>query len=584
MKSFFKMVLAALLALVLFSVMTFFLLVGWIAGLATRNLPRVKAGSVLVVDLGEHFAEQRQPFSISLPSGQAERNVPGLYELIQLIHRAQDDKRIRGIYLQAGSNANGFAASQEIRRALQAFRSSGKFILAYGDQIPEKAYWVASVADQVYANPQGGLSWAGFHVEYLFLKGALDKLQIEPQIFYAGKFKSATEPLRTDRMTEENRLQTREWLQDIYGQYLTTVAAARGTDSATLRRWADEGTIQTARDALDHHLLDGLKYEDEVHDLIRQRLGLGSKEKISFVPVGQYAEVGVPRLHGGDLVALIFAEGDIVDGRGGPGRIASAQYTDLIRQARLDDRIKAIVLRINSGGGSSLASEKIWRELFLARQAKPVVVSFGDLAASGAYYLSCGADSLFAEPATLTGSIGVFGVIPNLETFFRNKLGVTFDGVKTSPSADAGSFYRPLSLQEKKQFQADIDRIYRVFKERVAAGRHRDTAYVETVAQGRVWTGNRGAELGLVDRFGGIGEALDCAARMAHLKSYRVQEYPAVRTFLEQLLGTDGLVDEDAAIRRELGEQNFAVYQAFLRVREMTGGVQARLPFQFFIH
>lgn len=584
MKSFFKIFFASLLALIVFTLIIFFFVVGWIGGVASKNAPKVDPQSVLVIDLGQHYAEQEQDYPFSIVSGDFEKNTPGLYDVLRLVKKAKTDQHISGIYLLANGNGNGFAASHELRQALQDFKTSGKFIIGYGDMMTEKAYGIANIADKLYANPQGYVEWSGFHVEYLFLKGTLDKLQIQPQIFYAGKFKSATEPFRTDKMTPENKLQTTAWLSDIYNDFLRTTSEARNIDTALLHQWANDGAIQNAQDAYRYKLVDGLKYDDEVKDEIKKRIGIGKYDKINFISINKYAATGGFKKLTGDRIALIYAEGDIVDGKGGQGKIGGETYLQLIHKARLDKSIKAIVFRINSGGGSSLASEKIWRELSLAKKEKPVVVSFGDVAASGGYYISCAADSIFTEPTTITGSIGVFGIIPNMEAFFKNKLGVTFDGVKTSPSADAGSIYRPLTEKEKHMMQAQIEQIYTQFKQRVAEGRRKDTAYIESIAQGRVWTGQRAVELGLADHFGGIQQAVDCAARLAKLKDYRVKEYPVQQSFIDQLLGLDDEYSRSNAIRKEIGEENYRIYDEIQQVREMTNTVQARLPFRFFIH
>ena len=390
------------------------------SGLASKEKPRVEAKSVLVLDLSQDFKEQQVESPLSGFSSNDEMDVPGLYDVVRLINKAKEDKNIAGIYIIANSNPNGFANSEDIRNALLNFKASRKFIIASGDVISQKAYYVADVADKIYLNPSGMLEWVGFNVDYVFLKGALDKLEIQPEIFYAGKFKSATEPFRTDKMTPENKLQTTVWLNSLYNQFLIKASASRNIDTATLHKLANEGKIQTAQDALDNKLVDDLKYDDQVKDEIKNRLGLGKYDKINFISINKYAKAGGFKRSGSDQIALIYAEGDIIDGSTDQrGMIASENYMKLIRKARLDKTIKAIVFRVNSGGGSSLASENIWRELSLAKQEKPVVVSFGDVAASGGYYISCAADSIFAEPNTITGSIGVFGIIPNMESFSK---------------------------------------------------------------------------------------------------------------------------------------------------------------------
>ncbi len=444
MGNFFKIFFASLLALIIFTVIVVFFLIGWIGGLASKKTPTVETKSVLVLNLAQHYKEQEQNDPLSSISGDDEKNVPGLYDVVRLLKKAESDKNVNGIYIEANNNANGFAASEEIRNALKAFKKSGKFIIAHGDVISQKAYLVADVADKLYANPVGGVEWDGFNVTYAFLKGTLDKLEIQPQIFYAGRFKSATEPLRTDKMTPENKLQTSVWLGDLYSNFLVQAAEVRKIDTARLHQLANEQKIQNSKDAFEYKLVDGLKYDDEVKDELKKELGLGKHDKINFISINKYAAAGGFKRYTGERIALIYAEGDIIDGNGDNGSIGSDDYIKMIRKARLDQSIKAIVFRINSGGGSSLASENIWRELFLAKKEKPVVVSFGDVAASGGYYVSCAADSIFAQPTTITGSIGVFGIIPNMQNFFKNKLGVTFDGVKTADHADAGTPYRPL--------------------------------------------------------------------------------------------------------------------------------------------
>jgi protease IV len=581
MKSFFKIFFASLLALVIFSLIIFFMLMGWITGLASKETPRVAAKSVLVLDLSQNFKEQKVENPLSTISASDEIDKPGLYDVIRLLNKAKDDKNISGIYIIANSNPNGFSSSEEIRNALLDFKTSKKFIVAHGDVMSQKAYYIAGVADKLYLNPTGFLEWIGFNVDFVFLKGTLDKLEIQPQIFYAGKFKSATEPFRTDKMTPENKLQTTAWLNDLYNHFLLKASADRKIDTATLHQLANEGKIQTAQDALDSKLVDALKYDDQAKDDVKARLGVGKYDKINFISINKYAKTGGFRKTGNEKIALIYAEGDIVDGKGDQGMIGSEDYMKLIRRARLDKTIKAIVFRVNSGGGSALASENIWRELSLAKQEKPVVVSFGDVAASGGYYISCAADSIFAEPNTITGSIGVLGIIPNMQAFFKNKLGVTFDGVKTGEYADAGVL-RPLSENEKKMFQHSIDIIYEQFKKRVADGRKKDVDYVDSIAQGRVWSGDDAIQVGLVDRFGGLQDAVNCAARMAKVSNYRLREFPETQNIFDRILGSSS--DNSARIKAELGEENFKIFQEVMRIKQVGNTPQARLPFQFFIH
>jgi len=579
MGGFFKTFLAAFVALVVFTFIAVLILLGIVGGLTSSSKPEIGGKAVLLLDLGQSFREQIQANPLAELGASDQYDEPGVYDLVRLVRYAKEDTAIKGIYLKCNNNANGFATSEEIRTALVDFKRSGKFIYAYGDVIPQKAYYIANMADKIYCNPKGGVEWKGYAAEMTFLKGALDKLEIEPQIFYAGKFKSATEPLRETKMTEANRLQLTELLNDLFDRLLANTALSRNLDSAQLRTCVNEHLIQYPNDALRYRLVDGLRYDDEIREEIRERLKGDKHGSINFISTGKYAKAVDYKASGKSRIALIYAEGDIVDGKGDRDQIGSDTYRTLIRKARLDTTIKAIVIRINSGGGSSLASENIWRELTLAKKEKPVVVSFGDVAASGGYYLSCNADSIFAQPNTITGSIGVFSVVPNMQNFFKNKLGITFDGVKTAPQADALTATRPLTPLQKNYLQSEIDSIYHDFKSRVAEGRKRSIGYVDSIAQGRVWSGERALKLGLVDRLGSTQDAVNCAARMAKIRDYRLKEYPEPRNFIEMLLGDYKKSARIQAVKEELGEEGFKTYLTIKKVKAMVGVTQARLPF-----
>src|SRR6187455_2555590 len=328
---------ASLLALIIFSVIGFFLFLVLIAGLTKSDAPLVEKNSVLVINIGQVFQEQNQESPLAVLSSNDELSVPGVYDVVRLIQKATKDEKIKGIYLQSGLNPNGFATSEEIRNALLAFKKSGKFIIAYSEMMNQKSYHVANVADKVYVNPKGFFDWAGFSSELLFLKGTLEKLDIEPQIFYAGKFKSATEPLRTDKMTPENKLQTSVWLGDLYAHFLLKAAEERKIDTATLHQFANEATIKTPQDAVDKKLIDAVKYDDEVKDEIKEKLNLGKYDKINFISINSYFKAGSYKKTSGERIALIYAQGNIIDGGGDQqGQIASAEYIKLIRKARLD--------------------------------------------------------------------------------------------------------------------------------------------------------------------------------------------------------------------------------------------------------
>jgi protease IV len=578
MRSFFKIFFASLLSLIIFTVLAFFVVVGLAASLTKKGKPDIETKSVLVLDLSKDYKENVVESPLNAFS--EETDVPSLYQLIQLIHHAKTDNNVEGIYIKADNNSNGAASNNEIRRALVDFKTSKKFIIAHGDVMSQQAYFIASVADKVYVNPTGIFEWSGYSVTLPFLKGTLEKLGIQTQIFYAGKFKSATEIFRTDKMTPENRLQTTVMVNGMYGYFLNTVAGSRGVDTSTLRLLANTAAIQTPGDAVKAKLVDAVKYDDQVKSEIKDRLKIGKYDKLNFVSVSKYNEAEDITKTGSDRIAVIFAEGDIVDGQGTMDNIGGDRFRDMIRKARLDKRVKAIVLRVNSGGGSALASEIMWRELQVAKleDKKPVIVSFGDVAASGGYYISCGADSIFCSPNTITGSIGVFGIIPNMQDFFKSKLGVTFDGVSTSPYADMG-VTKPLDEKQKQLVQNSIERMYGQFKGRVAEGRKKNVAYIDSIAQGRVWTGRDALQIGLVDRFGNLDDAIACAARMGKTTDYGIKEYPEHEGWFQTFLNKKK--NEPAALIKEnLGEDYYRTYQQVMKIKEMSNSVQARLPYE----
>jgi len=574
---------AAILALIVFCGVLFLVFSFIIGGLMASDVAKVPPGSVLYIDLSKNFSEKKIENPLLLITGNVEDEVPTLYELTRMIRKAKTDTTIKGIYIKSNSNVNGYAASEELRNVLMDFKKSGKFIYAYGDYISQKAYHVSNIASRIYCNPKGMIDWTGLSVEYMYFKNLLNKLEIEPQIFYDGKFKSATEPFREEKMTDANRLQTSVWLGDIYQHFLQNTSNARGIDTATLRRYANEYAIETPQNAVDFKIIDGVRYDDEVKDEIKKKLKLGEDDKISFVTPGTYMHaVTLTDFGQTNKIAVVLAEGEIVDGKGEEGQIGSDEYRNLIRKLRYNKDIKAIVVRINSPGGSSLASENIWRELYLAKKAgKPVVVSMGDVAASGGYYMACIADSIFAQPNTITGSIGVFAMIPNMGSFFKNKLGITFDRVKTSEYAGTLTITKPLNPQERIIIQKEVDHIYKDFISRVADGRKRDTAYIATIAQGRVWTGERAIGIGLVDRIGDIETAIRAAASLAKIKDYNIREYPEPKSPIDLLFGSLSTVAKNKIIEDELGSENFEMYKKMKQLKENMGMIQARMPFEW---
>ena len=577
MKQFFKTFFASLLALIIFSLIGIVLLVSIAASFSDEEQKLTATNSVLVIDLAENFEEQTKSDPFSEIMRQKNGKSPSLTQLIGLIQNAKKDTAIKGIYIKCAQNPNGYASSEEIRTALLDFRKSNKFIIAYGETITQKGYWIANVANQIYTHPQGGLEFSGFSYETLFLKGLLDKLEIKPQVFYAGKFKSATEPFRYAQMSEENKLQTSVWLNALYTSFIQGVSDTRGIEVNVLKEMSNQGKIQSANDALENNLVDGLLYDDQVKKLIAKKIRVSKSEEISFVTINDYLATVALRGSGDGKIAIIYADGDIEMGKGSDA-ITSDVYRTLIEEIKNDESIDAVVLRVNSPGGSALASDIIWREIELLKKEKPVVVSMGNYAASGGYYIACGADSILADANTITGSIGVFSVIPNIEGFMKNKIGITFDRVKTSQYADAPSSTRTMNATEQRFMQSGVDSVYHTFTSRVAKGRKKTIEYIDSIAQGRVWIGVDAVKVGLVDKIGNLNDALATAARMAKLKGYSTKSYPESKSFIEELI--TGYEDniKTKAIKEEIGEAQWQVLQQVKTVKQIMGKTQARLP------
>ena len=548
MVKFLKIFVAVFLSMLVCGFLFILLGIGIISMASSKSEVSIKDKSVLVIDLSKQVQDFEQPsISLSLNTSKLTYSPPNLYEVLSMIRYAGDDPQIKALYIKGSENSNGFAASQELRRAIEAFKKSGKKVIAFSPTMTQSAYFVASAADKVYVSPEGGIDWSGMVAQTMYYKGLLDKLDIHPEIFYAGKFKSATEPFRRTDMSDANRQQTSIWLGEIYGQLLTGVAESRGLDADSLHMFADEAKIRTAHDALSHHLVDGLVYADQVEAELRKLTGTPASDDLNLVSLDKYNKAASYKdFSGKDRIAVLYAQGDISSGNSGDNEgIQGERYVSMIRDIRSDSSVKALVIRVNSPGGSALASDLIWREIQLTKKVKPVVISMGNMAASGGYYISCGADYIFAEPTTLTGSIGVFSIMGDASNFLKNKLGITFDAVKTGPHADLGSIARPLTDVERNWMQASVDSVYYSFTSRVAQGRDTSRAYIDSIGQGHVWTGLHAKEIGLVDAIGGLQDAIDYAAKQAHSISYRVSSYPVKQSILSQLLNSDENQNED---------------------------------------
>jgi protease-4 len=587
MKQFFKFMFASLLGTLLTFIVILLLFSAVIAGLiasAESKEVSVKPHSILYANWKAPIKDRSSdnPFE-GFDFQKIESNKPiGLNDILESLEKAAGDPNIDGLFLDMETIPAGLATSEEIRNKLLAFKESGKFILSYANGYDQKAYYLATVADEIYLNPEGMLLFKGLHAQLMFFKNMLEKLDIEMQIVRGpnNKFKSAVEPLVLDKMSEANREQLTVLLNSMWGKILQALSESRGIRMNDLNRYADELELNTADKALELNFVDGLAYRDEVLDILKEKTGREEDDKIRSIDFGKYANAKVDKKKktSKNRVAVVYAQGGIVQGKGGPDEIGSATISRAIREARTNEKVKAIVFRVNSGGGDALASEIIRREVELAKAEKPVIVSMGDYAASGGYWISTNADYIFAQPTTLTGSIGVFGIIPNFKNFFNKKLGITFDNIMTNDNADFIDVMAPMSDFQHQKLNEVIIRIYEDFTHLVATTRNLDVNYVDSIARGRVWTGIDGLSLGLVDQMGGLEDAIAFAAEKAELgDDYRLSEYPKRKEFIEQLVEEITGNMQTRIVADELGE--FKSYYDQIRTLQNMKGIQARLPF-----
>ncbi|MEI6765289.1 MAG: signal peptide peptidase SppA [Bacteroidota bacterium] len=590
MKQFFKFMFASMVGYLLVCIICglfFFIMVASVASLSSKQVIQIKDKSILTLKLDQPIYERApsNPFQNFDFGSMKSMNNPGLDDILKSLKKAASDDRIKGIYLDITNIPSGIATIEEIRNALLEFKKSGKFIYAYSEGYSQGAYYLATAADKIFMNPEGFIIFKGLSAQMMFFKGTLEKLEVQAQVIRHGKFKSAIEPFIMDKMSDANREQVEKYVGSIWDYMVTNMAKERKLTSAKLKVIADSLLVQTGADALKYKMVDGLKYKDEMQAELRKDLGIGDNDKINFVSIAKYKNAKGTRVENKlkkEKIAVVYAVGQIQSGEGDDQTIGSDRISEAIRAARTDKSVKAIVLRVNSPGGSALASEIIWREVELARKEKPVVVSMGDVAASGGYYIACAANKIIADPNTITGSIGVFGLIPNMEKFFKNKLGITFDGVNTNEHSDFMSTARPMDEYETKVLQNEIEHIYQIFIKHVADGRKMTTAQVDSIGQGRVWSGVDAKRIGLIDDFGGIDKAIEVAAGLANITDYKLVNYPKQKDpftqIIEQMTGEGG----DAMIKKELGE-NYVYYQ-YLKNMSKVSGVQARLPFDLIIY
>lgn len=583
--SFWKIFFGSLLAFVMGTFLLFFIIIAFVAAVATSfsNVEvAVSPNSVLSLHLDYEIPEQTTyiPFQGLSFSDFKPAIAPGVYDIMKNIEKAKTDPSIKGIYLNFGYVGLGMANTGQIRNALLDFKKSGKFIVAYSEFYSEKAYYLCSVADKVILNPKGVVEFNGMSARYPFFKGLLDKVGIQAQVFYDGKFKSATEPFRLDSMSRENELMTITLLKDVHSKVMKDIAESRKIGILQLDSINNNLLVQNAADAKKYGLVDEVWFDDQVRDYLKKQLELTESDKVDMVSLTKYLSVPGKKQDVNletDKIAILFASGDIVDGKGDDDNIGSEKFVKQLRKLREDDKVKAVVFRVNSPGGSALASDIIAREVQLTAAKKPVVVSMGDYAASGGYYISAYATKIVAQPNTLTGSIGVFGIYPNMQKLFEDKLGIHFDGVETGRYSDFGDISRPMREDEKLIVQRGVDSIYSDFKTTVVKGRNINATLVDTIAQGRVWTGSQALAFGLVDTLGGLEDAISIATHLSKSSTYRLVEYPEVDKDMFELISMFREGKEQSAIRLKLGPF-YSVYEQLQLISAMKG-VQARMPF-----
>ncbi len=584
MKTFLKMLLAVIAGLIVTNILFFVIMLSALSGMAAAGKKSVDIPekSVLVIKTGAMIPDRSQgnPFSMIDPVTMSFTQTPGLNEILKNLRKAADDENIAGILLETGTMPSGWATADELRTALEEFKKSGKFIYSYADyMMMQEGYFISTAADAIWLNPTAMVDFKGLAAEVTFYKEALEKLGVEVQVIRHGKFKGAVEPYLLDKLSDENRLQITAYMGSIWNHVVSVVSEKRRVPVERVMSLADslagyDSGLMTAAG-----LIDGTIYRDQLIDSIKKAADIAEDKDINYVSMSKYSKVPVkhePKASK-EKIAVLFAEGSIVMGEGDDSNIGGNRYADEMRKLRLDSSVKAVVFRVNSRGGNAIASDLIWREVELTSKVKPVVVSMGNYAASGGYYIAAAADKIMASPVTVTGSIGVFGLIPNAEVLLENKLGIGSDIVRTNAHSDSPSLTRSLDDFERATIQANVERTYSTFTGVVAAGRAMRQTAVDSIGQGRVWSGSDATGIGLVDAFGGLTDAINEAATLAGLEEYRVMEKPDASDFYTKFLKQMTGEMRTRAIRRELGE----VSRYYFDLKEIisSGGVQAAMPY-----
>lgn len=584
--NFFKSVFATVVGIFLFILLSLFLLIGLGAAFGSgEDKVKLKDNSVIELDLSKinfDYAgkyETDSPFSALMSSDQV-----GFTEVLNAIENAKTDDKIKGITLVNNQSGLGLAQSKELRDKLEDFKKSKKFVMAYANIFSQKEYYISSVADQVYLNPAGEVDFKGLGTELLFFKNFQDQTGLKMEIIRHGKFKSAVEPFLAQEISPENREQVTVLLQSVWQTIVSDIAKNRNISIAQLNTIADGLLARTPQMALQQKLVDKVAYEDEFTDMLEAKLNVAKDEEMETISITDYIKNTAVKSEDytkDDIVAVIYAQGEIKGGEGDVDYIGEGSINRSLKQAREDEDVKAIVLRVDSPGGSALVSELIWREIELTKKVKPVVVSMGNLAASGGYYIACNANTIFAEPTTITGSIGVFGMLPNAHGF-ATKYGVNAEQVQTHKNAIGYSVFEPISEEYKTFALEGVDQIYKTFVNRVAIGRKMTFEQVDAIAQGRVWTGSDAIKNGLVDKLGNLDAAIAHAASLGKTKSYRTENYPEYKKnfneFLEAFAGASIYKSKETLIKEELGEESYTLLKK-LNAMQNRKGIQMLLPF-----
>ncbi len=589
MKDFFKFMFASMLGFFLTFIIVFFLFFAFLMAMLSFTKSEdvvVNEKTILHLKLDYPIEDRssKDPWSFNYDFTSLKSD-PGLNKIIKNIKKATKDDRVKGIYLDLSDVPSGLATISEIRSSLEEFKESGKFIFVYGEMLSQKAYYLATVADKIFLTPEGMLEFRGYRGEVIFIKGLLEKLEIEPQIIRHGKYKSAIEPLILDKMSEANKEQTLTFIQSMWDNTIKEISEARNIEVSTLNDIANKLDASRTINAYELNLIDSVLYYDQFLTFMADKIDKELIAEENLISINNYSKARIKdtkKKRSRNKIAVVYASGSISQGEGNDKSIGSDRIARTLRNARLDESIKAVVFRVNSPGGDGLASDIILREVNLIKEEKPIVVSMGDLAASGGYYIACGADKIIANPNTITGSIGVFGVIPNFRMFFKNKLGITFDEVKTNENSDFMNVTKPMSEYQYELIQKEVDNFYSTFINHVVKGRNMTYEQVDEIGQGRVWSGIDALNLGLVDELGGLDDAIETAVELAELDDFRIVELPEQKDPFEKII-TD-LLNESKYnfVEKELGTN----YQYLKYLKEVSefNGIQARLPFEIYLN